>query len=320
MSEFRQNFMKNVEQAHNTNLAIVERYKEGSARYVDGLSREMADICHVKIHFDRLRDGNKLRTFLEDLKAGFNAGMHKHTLAFADEILETHEAIDKRQKHLLREEGVGAKDIYEHLERDKESNHSSLVERAGNLRVKTGLLDRAQSRISGESGKIIKEAALRKRVLGVFIPVSLYVVLLAAAIVGIILITRAIMPSSNEDSTSDGGASIVLIIGTVADRLNLFGRIEQTLIRAVTLVFCAVAAGLLLPIIAWAVYYRIISLSIKQKMIRELEQALSAICYEFADRKHEIQEAYSEMLTAFVSEISQEHFMRYKPLIELAAG
>ena len=73
----------------------------------------------------------------------------------------------------------------------------------------------------------------------------------------------------------------------------------------------------LVTIAIWMIYYVILSLIIKNTMIRKLEQDMSVIYGEILSRKSELQDAYAEWLTIHLNKMNTKYFMKYKPLIDM---
>ena len=81
----------------------------------------------------------------------------------------------------------------------------------------------------------------------------------------------------------------------------------------------AATAGLVM-IAAWAVFYRVISTSLKNKMLTNLESTTGAICNELDYYKAELSTNFSNWLENHLNEMSTMYFMKYKPLVNIVTS
>lgn len=310
MSGFQKRFMKIAETAHNTNLDLVQRYKEDSIKVADELYRELAELQHVKAHLGELKERSKLKIFFDGLEYRFNAGLKKFSLELTEDANETYKSYEKKLKNLFIEEGVSKKDIYHCIDEKSDSEYSVFTAKAGNINLETSLLRDVQTQISDTSEKIIKKSERKRTILAFVVPIVLILLLIIGKGIAENGITNAIAGIISSLGVEEE------LAGNIAEAGGGIGSFILNFFSS-PVILVAIAVPILVIIAIWLIYYKIIEFNVNKDMIQKLEQAMAEIYQELVARKGELQEAYAEWLISHINEMNTNYFIKYKPLIDM---
>ena len=317
MSDFQSRFMGVVAAANNTNLSLLARYGEDSAKAFDDLYWEMAKIQYAKAQLDNLRDSNRLRLFFRGIEERFRNDLKKFSHEFTAEVNETYRSYDKKLKTLLSEEGVRAKDLYTHIDGRSEEEYSVFAAKADQVDLVTDALSEAQTQAAEQSDKIVKKVKRLKTLTGVVIPLIL--LLLTVSMIFLFVGGISSLVSSGRDAVPDINTSFEVVDNVIDGVLDIA---EGTVKAAASIKTAAIIAGIVSVayLLLWFIYYFILGFVMKNILIRRLGDAMAGVYNAFNARRTEMQDAYTAWLKAHFEFMNAQYFMKYKPLIDIVVN
>jgi len=323
MSDFQQRFSSASKQAYDETAGLVARYKEDTVPVIDAMFGEISQLQNVKVHLHDLQTPNGLKTFMEGVRCRFNSSLKTHTHQFAEDVAQTYVSYDKKLKNILSQEGVGAKELYHHIDHNSDSDYALLKSKADNVELDITMLHELQSDILSKTSKIMSGAKRKKLFLGIVLPFILTLLVFMGASFAVYSATKAIKDAVAEitDAPDFSEASISEIFEYVQKNAELFDAVANIYIGIFEIAAASAVWGLALCLFAgagWLVYYLVVSSLIKKKAARRLGKAMIDVTAAFAERKHEVCEMYGLYLSGRLNEMNAAFFGKYKPLIEIA--